>query len=255
MPSVDTVIIGGMSLWHTLLDLLFPPRCIICRRPGTWLCVECTPHLPYITGPVCQHCGEPLSHGTVCRRCRQTPLRLEGIRVGSPLRRSRARRRPSPEVPWRPDAGPSPGRADGDCLAATATRGGRHRAGAATSASPAPAGLQPGSIAGPRDRLAHGTGRERGGTLSHPGHSPADAPQCRSATTEHRRRLPLPRWLPSAAPACCSWTMSAPPARLWKPAPTRCVPVAPHWSGRSPWPELVTLHSLTTTAPGHICGR
>jgi|YNPNPStandDraft_1061719.scaffolds.fasta_scaffold00288_11 ComF family protein len=80
MPSVDTVIIGGMSLWHTLLDLLFPPRCIICRRPGTWLCVECTPHLPYITGPVCQHCGEPLSHGTVCRRCRQTPLRLEGIR-------------------------------------------------------------------------------------------------------------------------------------------------------------------------------
>lgn len=74
------MITGGLSLWHMLLDLLFPPRCVVCRRPGTWLCEECIPHLPYITGPVCQHCGEPLSHGTVCRRCRQAPLRLEGIR-------------------------------------------------------------------------------------------------------------------------------------------------------------------------------
>lgn len=63
-----------------LLDLLFPPRCVVCGRVDVWLCAECTARLPWITGPVCIRCGLPLDLPSLCPRCRETPLRLEGIR-------------------------------------------------------------------------------------------------------------------------------------------------------------------------------
>jgi len=80
MPSWEWVVRAGGHLGCRFLDLLFPPRCIVCRRPGTWLCEGCLSSLPYIGDPFCQRCGMPLREGRLCVRCRCRPLRVEGIR-------------------------------------------------------------------------------------------------------------------------------------------------------------------------------
>ncbi len=42
-----------------LLDFLFPPRCIHCQQPDTWLCEVCYSKINFIFEPVCQKCGSP----------------------------------------------------------------------------------------------------------------------------------------------------------------------------------------------------
>jgi ComF family protein len=79
MPLLDTAVRTGRSWGHRLLELLFPPRCIVCRRVDTWLCAACTARLPFIAGPVCRRCGVPLSRGHLCVRCREAPLRIDRI--------------------------------------------------------------------------------------------------------------------------------------------------------------------------------
>jgi ComF family protein len=74
------------TLIGPLLNLLFPPRCVVCRRVGTWLCPECVHRLPRLSGPLCQYCGAPIPHGTLCASCQEAPLRLEGIRSVAPFR-------------------------------------------------------------------------------------------------------------------------------------------------------------------------
>lgn len=67
-----------------LLDLLFPPHCVGCQRPGHWFCHACAQDVRPVPQPVCQYCGSSLGvdiaeHGQICRRCRQVvahPLRL-----------------------------------------------------------------------------------------------------------------------------------------------------------------------------------
>lgn len=71
---------AGAWLIHRFLDLLFPPRCIVCRRVGTWLCEGCASSLPFIRGPVCQRCGVPIHEGALCLRCSISPLRIDGVR-------------------------------------------------------------------------------------------------------------------------------------------------------------------------------
>jgi len=70
-------------LFGSLLNLLFPPRCVVCGQLDTWLCAPCTAQLSWIRGPVCLRCGAPLDHGELCARCRKSPPRLDAIR--SPL--------------------------------------------------------------------------------------------------------------------------------------------------------------------------
>ena len=74
-PIVNT----GVGLGRYVLDLIFPPRCIVCSHLGTWLCAECASGLPYITGPVCYRCGIPLQQDRLCARCEREPLSLERI--------------------------------------------------------------------------------------------------------------------------------------------------------------------------------
>lgn len=74
------------TLVGPLLNLLFPPRCVVCRQAGTWLCPECVNRLPRLSGPVCPRCGAPSPRATLCRDCQNAPLRLEGIRSVSPFR-------------------------------------------------------------------------------------------------------------------------------------------------------------------------
>lgn len=80
MSSCKPRVLPWETLVGPLLELLFPPRCVVCGRVDTWLCTECVARLPWITGAVCIHCGVPLDHGALCSRCRKVPLRLEGIR-------------------------------------------------------------------------------------------------------------------------------------------------------------------------------
>ena len=43
-----------------LLDLVFPRRCVVCRRPGGWLCKECAAELRPLPADRCRRCGAPL---------------------------------------------------------------------------------------------------------------------------------------------------------------------------------------------------
>jgi len=66
---------------EALLDLLFPPRCVGCRRHGTWLCPECEKGIERITGPLCPRCGRPASRSDrLCPACRGTAPPIDGIR-------------------------------------------------------------------------------------------------------------------------------------------------------------------------------
>ena len=41
-------------LKDALLDLFFPPRCVVCRAPGTWLCATCQGQISFVS-PFDQH--------------------------------------------------------------------------------------------------------------------------------------------------------------------------------------------------------
>jgi predicted amidophosphoribosyltransferase len=61
---------------HTLLDLLVPPRCAVCRLAGPLLCAACLGDLPLLDGSTCARCGLPAERPVDdCARCR-------GRRVG-----------------------------------------------------------------------------------------------------------------------------------------------------------------------------
>lgn len=50
-----------------MLDLLFPQRCVVCRRPGDQLCDACRVALRGIPPPWCERCGSPTAWPV--RRC------------------------------------------------------------------------------------------------------------------------------------------------------------------------------------------
>jgi predicted amidophosphoribosyltransferase len=53
-----------------VLDLLFPPRCVVCSRPGAVLCGDCARSLPRIAVPLCARCGAPTVWPVArCREC------------------------------------------------------------------------------------------------------------------------------------------------------------------------------------------
>lgn len=71
-----------------VIDLLFPPHCVACRRLGAWLCPDCIDGIETIHPPICRRCGLPLNDsqppgaGTpVCRHCQETPPQLDGLWV------------------------------------------------------------------------------------------------------------------------------------------------------------------------------
>ena len=76
---------AATGIWQqfrqALLDLVFPPRCVGCRRPGTWLCPECKGGIERITGPLCPCCGRPVAQSDrPCSMCRRRADRIDGIR-------------------------------------------------------------------------------------------------------------------------------------------------------------------------------
>src|SRR5438105_14749119 len=54
----------------TLLDLLLPVRCVVCRAGGAQLCGGCLERLPRLTEPLCRRCGAPSAWPVDrCREC------------------------------------------------------------------------------------------------------------------------------------------------------------------------------------------
>jgi ComF family protein len=77
---IETVSLRWCSVRSQFLDFLFPPRCIRCRRVGTWLCAECLDQIPRVEPPFCSRCGAAVAVGELCNRCRTSPLRIECMR-------------------------------------------------------------------------------------------------------------------------------------------------------------------------------
>lgn len=64
-----------------LLDLVFPPRCVSCHRPGAWLCPSCLALVERIRPPICPLCGEEAGQGErACPRRHHHPQPLDGLR-------------------------------------------------------------------------------------------------------------------------------------------------------------------------------
>ena len=64
----------------SILDLLFPPRCVGCGASGSFLCSPCQSTMPHLPPPLCARCGKSLPSGTLCYECKNHPLQIEGIR-------------------------------------------------------------------------------------------------------------------------------------------------------------------------------
>jgi predicted amidophosphoribosyltransferase len=55
----------------SLLDLLVPPRCVLCGDRGPDVCIDCLAALPLRDGPCCPRCGTPVPRPAGdCPRCR-----------------------------------------------------------------------------------------------------------------------------------------------------------------------------------------
>lgn len=64
-----------MSIVEGLLELLFPSRCLVCRRAGADVfCRECRASVRFLDEPLCGVCGIPVEEpGGVCVPCRESP--------------------------------------------------------------------------------------------------------------------------------------------------------------------------------------
>jgi competence protein ComFC len=72
------------NLSGRLLDLLFPPRCVNCKKPNQVLCKTCFDSIRLITTPICQRCGHPLrTVRAACPECRAHPLTITMIRAAA----------------------------------------------------------------------------------------------------------------------------------------------------------------------------
>ena len=61
-----------------LLNLLFPPYCLICGKRGSYLCQECREKLTVVNYQICPVCGRPALLGKTHPRC-QSRYSLDGL--------------------------------------------------------------------------------------------------------------------------------------------------------------------------------
>ncbi|HEU4784165.1 MAG TPA: ComF family protein [Ktedonobacterales bacterium] len=73
-----------------LLDVIFPPRCVVCQRVGAMVCAGCLSSMEPPEAPICVRCGQAIrvtTHSTssLCADCAngRGPKHLDGIRVAT----------------------------------------------------------------------------------------------------------------------------------------------------------------------------
>ncbi len=64
-----------------VLDLLFPPQCVLCKRGGHVLCPLCLRSIQPLRPPVCPHCGTQLLAYAQCPKCQYGAIHLSMLRV------------------------------------------------------------------------------------------------------------------------------------------------------------------------------
>ena len=58
---------------QALVDLIFPPRCIYCRRMGSHFCGACRAEASIVGDDICVRCGQPMTKRCTCISCKRTP--------------------------------------------------------------------------------------------------------------------------------------------------------------------------------------
>lgn len=73
-----------------LLDLIFPPRCVVCQRVGAMVCASCLGSMRPPEAPICVRCGQTIrvtggSASSLCPDCAEGrgPQHLDGVRVAT----------------------------------------------------------------------------------------------------------------------------------------------------------------------------
>lgn len=61
-----------------LLDLLFPKRCVGCKKVGSYICPSCASTIRYIDNQICPVCMKPAIGGATHPQCK-TPWGLDGL--------------------------------------------------------------------------------------------------------------------------------------------------------------------------------
>jgi ComF family protein len=65
-----------------LVNLVFPPVCVCCRKVGAILCQGCIDQVKWVKEPICQDCGCTVArYSRQCNRCQKRPLPLKQIRA------------------------------------------------------------------------------------------------------------------------------------------------------------------------------
>ncbi|MFN8471337.1 MAG: ComF family protein [Anaerolineae bacterium] len=67
------------STYKTVLDILFPPRCVVCNAAGEWFCATCRRKIIPLTRPWCPRCHLALPTETLCETCRGADVALDGL--------------------------------------------------------------------------------------------------------------------------------------------------------------------------------
>lgn len=69
IPILNSGVTFVRDLRAGVLDLVYPPFCVICKRPAEQhMCEECIEKITLIEFPYCRRCGAP-SDSTFCRAC------------------------------------------------------------------------------------------------------------------------------------------------------------------------------------------
>jgi ComF family protein len=63
-----------------VLDLVYPPRCVLCGRQGDFVCEACLLALPRAEGVRCNTCWLPLQGSSQCWACLEHPPALASLR-------------------------------------------------------------------------------------------------------------------------------------------------------------------------------
>lgn len=70
------------GLGERLLDLLFPARCVNCKKSGSALCDSCFASIKTVNPPLCKRCGQPLAPSRAdCPECRLHPHIITQLRA------------------------------------------------------------------------------------------------------------------------------------------------------------------------------
>ncbi|EKD58508.1 MAG: amidophosphoribosyltransferase family protein [uncultured bacterium] len=60
------------NFFKSILDTLFPIRCIDCKKEGAWLCEKCLSKIPILSEHVCGVCEKQTTpHGMTCLNCKK----------------------------------------------------------------------------------------------------------------------------------------------------------------------------------------